>query len=162
MKILRKDLYNIADQKVYKVDEKLIVIDNNIYIKRIENVKGDITFYYDESNDLSINYQLDGIMVCPDSFTLEDVEVQFNISDDLKVSDNQEEDGFYFIDGMEICEFVEYIVLPEVPIKVEKSGETMYYSGDGWTICSEEEYNKSAKEKVDPRLEKILEYKEEK
>ena len=74
---------------------------------------------------------------------------------------SENEDGFYFIDNLSIEEFVSYIVLPEVPISVEKKGETRYYSGDGWTISSEEAYNEDSKRRIDPRLEKLLEYKEE-
>ena len=99
--------------------------------------------------------------MCPDSITLENVEVPFSLSEDLNVVTNDDEDGFYFIDGMDIREFVSFIVLPEVPIKVEKKEKTMYYSGDGWTISSEKAYNKASKKEIDPRLEKLLELKEE-
>ena len=51
--------------------------------------------------------------------------------------------------------------LPEVPIKVEKSNKTSYHYGDDWSVLSEEEYDKDQKEKIDPRLAKLLDYKEE-
>ena len=156
-----KDLVNIADEKNYEVNEDYIEINNNIFINGVKDVRGYISFYYDDNDDLSIDYHLEGSMICPDSMTLENVDVPFDIEDDERVVTKQGEDGFYFIDNMDIKDFVVYIIIPEVPIKVEKKGETMYYSGDGWTILSEEEYNKASKNKIDPRLEKILEYKEE-
>ncbi|MDO4500658.1 MAG: hypothetical protein Q4B60_05215 [Erysipelotrichaceae bacterium] len=161
MKINFKDLYNISDYKDYEVDEELIVIENNPFINRIKDVKGLISFFYNYDDELMISYQLDGVMVCPDSITLEDTDLEFNIEDELKVVRKENEDGFYFIDGMDIKDFVSYIVLPEVPIKVEKRKENVYYSGDGWTVLSEEEYNRSSKKEIDPRLAKLLEYKEE-
>lgn len=161
MKINFKDLYNISDIKKYPVKEKLIEIDNNPFIRSIKDVEGTIDFYYDYNDQLCINYKLKGVMVCPDSMTLEDVNVDFFLDEEEDVVTSESADGFYFIDGMDIKEFISYIVLPEVPIKVEKTNETRYYSGDGWTILSEEEYNKNSKKEIDPRLAKLLEYKEE-
>ena len=161
MKVLMKDLVNIADKKDYPVDLKDIEIKDNIYIYGIKEAKGLISFFYDEEDKLCIEFELKGIMLCPDSITLEKVEVPFEISDNDEVVTLEIEEGFYFIDNLNIADFVSYIVIPEAPISVEKKGDSRYYSGDGWTICSEEAYNNMAREKVDPRLEKLLEYKEE-
>lgn len=161
MKVLMKDLANIADTKDYQVDLKDIVISDNVFINGIKEVKGLISFYYDEEDKLWIEYELKGTMLCPDGLTLEDVELPFAINDALEVVTNENEEGFYFIDGLDIIDFVSYIVLPEAPISVEKKDNSRYYSGDGWTICSEEAYNIKAREKIDPRLEKLLELKEE-
>ncbi len=161
MKICFKDLINIASEKRYDVDLKDIKIENNIFITGIKEVKGEIIFYYDDEHDLSISYSLKGIMLCPDSISLKETEVDFDVSDDTKVVTGEEDDGFYFIDNLEISEFVSYIIEPEAPIMVENPEEKRYYSGDGWTVLTEEEYNKRSKEEIDPRLAKILEYKEE-
>ena len=161
MKICFKDLINIASEKRYDVDLKDIKIENNIFITGIKEVRGEIVFYYDDEHDLSINYSLKGIMLCPDSISLKETEVDFDVSDDTKVVTGEEDDGFYFIDNLEISEFVSYIIEPEAPIMVENPEEKRYYSGDGWTVLTEEEYNKRSKEEIDPRLAKILEYKEE-
>ena len=161
MKICFKDLINIASEKRYDVDLKDIKIENNIFITGIKEVKGEIIFYYDDEHDLSISYSLKGIVLCPDSISLKETEVDFDVSDDTKVVTGEEDDGFYFIDNLEISEFVSYIIEPEAPIMVENPEEKRYYSGDGWTVLTEEEYNKRSKEEIDPRLAKILEYKEE-
>ena len=161
MKICFKDLINIASEKRYDVDLKDFKIENNIFITGIKEVKGEIIFYYDDEHDLSISYSLKGIMLCPDSISLKETEVDFDVSDDTKVVTGEEDDGFYFIDNLEISEFVSYIIEPEAPIMVENPEEKRYYSGDGWTVLTEEEYNKRSKEEIDPRLAKILEYKEE-
>lgn len=161
MKVLMKDLVNIADCKDYPIDLKNIVINDNVYIYGIKEVKGLISFYYDEDDILCIDYNLKGIMLCPDSMTFEEVEIPFEVNDNQNVVTNENEEGFYFLDDLSIEDFVSFIIIPEAPIRVEKKGVSRYYSGDGWTICSEEEYNSKARERVDPRLEKLLEYKEE-
>lgn len=161
MKVLLKDLTGITERKAFEIDEEHLEVKDNIFLKGLKDVKGYIAFYYDLSEKLFIDYHLEGSMICPDAITLEDVEVPFTVGEDREVVTKENEEGFYLIDGMELNELVIYIVSPEAPISVEKKGETMYYSGDGWTIQSEEEYNKHSRERIDPRLEKLLEYKEE-
>lgn len=161
MKVFIRDLMNISDQKVYNVDIPSIDIKDNIFLNGIKNIKGEIVFYYDYDEKLKIEYELSGTMICPNSLTLKDVEVPFEIYDDLFVVFKQNEDGFYLIDGMDFNDFVAYIISPEAPISVEKNNETMYHSGDGWSIYSEQSYKDATKDRIDPRLAKLLEYKEE-
>lgn len=162
MLIRIRDLANIADEKVYEVDIKTINIDDNPYLKRLENNEGYISFYYDYSDRLCIAYELAGQMVCPDSITLEDVYIDYNLESDEPVTFKENEEGFFIYGDTEIGEMVYNIVLPEVPIKVENCNKTGYYSGDGWSIMSEEEYDKGQKERLDPRLQVLKDYKEEK
>ena len=161
MKIMLKDLVNIADKRIYHVSIKNIEIKDNIFITGISEIEGEISFYYDYDNKLKIEIDLLGTMHCPDSFTLEDVEVPFEINDDQFVVTNQFEDGFYLIDCIELEELIKYIVIPEAPISVEKNKETIYHSEDGCSVFREEEYEKFTKNRIDPRLEKLLEFKEE-
>lgn len=161
MLIKRKELVNIADEKVYPIDIKEIVLPNDPYLKRVEDVKGNITFYYDYEDKLVIEYDLIGKMVCPDPYTLEDVYVNFHLEDADDVAFKDTEEGFYIYEDMDDSQLVLAIVIPEVPIKVENSNKTMYDSGDDWRVMSEEEYDASQKNKIDPRLAKLLEYKEE-
>lgn len=119
MKIELKELYNIADVKRYPVDVKLIKFENNIFINAIKDVTGDIMFYYD-NGQLVIDYSIKGYMVCPDSYTLEDVELEFNLENDEDVTLSEDKDGFLIRDKEDISEIIKTIVLPEVPLKVEK------------------------------------------
>ena len=158
MKILLKDLLNIADEKVYEVDINSYIVNDNVYIRRIENVYGEIAFYYD-ADELRINYRIIGNMVCPDAFTLEDVILPFDLSLDDKVVDDENEEGFYLVCDMTIEEMVLYIILPEVPIKVVKNEKIEYSRGDGWSFVSEEDFESSCQDEIDPRLQKLKEYK---
>lgn len=159
MKINLRDLLSMSNEKMYPIDEENIIIEDNVYIRRIKNVAGDITFYYDALDELRINYQLSGTMVCPCAITLEDVEVDFDIAQDEKVVQELDEDGFYFKESVEAKDLAAQIVLPEAPIKVVKNEKIEYSRGDGWSFVSEKDYEDSKKNEIDPRLQKLMEYK---
>ena len=127
-------------------------------MRRLENVEGEIVFYYDASDELRIDYHLKGEMICPCAVTLEDVSVPFELSENEKIVSGQDEDGFFLDENKELEDMVLYIVLPEVPIKVVKNEKTVYSRGDGWVFVSEEDYESSKKDEIDPRLQKLKEY----
>ena len=159
MKILLKDLVNIADEKTYEFDIDSYVVENNIFLRRIENVQGYISFFYDLCEELRVEYHLGGNMICPDAITLEDVEVPFELQDELKVVKKEDEDGFFLDHDMTIEEMALYLIGPEVPIKVVKNEKIEYSRGDGWSFVSEEDYESSREDEIDPRLQKLKEYK---
>lgn len=159
MKILLKDLVNIADEKIYEFDIKSLDVENNIFLRRIEEVQGYICFYYDASDELRVEYHLGGNMICPDAITLQDVKVPFELQDEDKVVHKEDEEGFYLGKDMSIEEMALYLVGPEVPIKVVKNEKIEYSRGDGWSFVSEEDYKSSREDEIDPRLQKLKEYK---
>ena len=159
MKILLKDLVNIADEKIYEFDIKSLDVENNIFLRRIEEVQGHICFYYDASDELRVEYHLGGNMICPDAITLQDVKVPFELQDEDKVVHKEDEEGFYLGKDMSIEEMALYLVGPEVPIKVVKNEKIEYSRGDGWSFVSEEDYKSSREDEIDPRLQKLKEYK---
>ena len=158
MKIYLNDLRRISTRRDYPVSIETMEIEDNIYLRRLENVEGVISFYYDYENDLHISYDLKGNMIYPCAITLEDVEVPFELQDDENVVFDENEEGFYIKDSLEIENMVYYILLPEVPIKVVKNEKIEYPRGDGWVFVTEEELESSQKEEIDPRLQKLSEY----
>ena len=158
MKIYLKDLFNIANEKCYPVSIDSYVVQDNVFLRRLENVTGEIVFYYDATDELRINYQVQGEMVCPCAISLEDVYVPFELSDDDKVVNKPEEEGFLLDCNRTIEDIILYIVMPEVPIKVVKKEKIEYSRGDGWSFVSEEDYEASRKDEIDPRLQKLKEY----
>ncbi|MBR6232950.1 MAG: hypothetical protein IKQ98_03930 [Erysipelotrichaceae bacterium] len=158
MKIYLKDLFNIANEKCYPVSIDSYVVQDNVFLRRLENVTGEIVFYYDATDELRINYQVQGEMVCPCAISLEDVYVPFELSDDDKVVNKPEEEGFLLDCDRTIEDIILYIVMPEVPIKVVKKEKIEYSRGDGWSFVSEEDYEASRKDEIDPRLQKLKEY----
>jgi len=157
--IYLNDLINLNKEKVYPVDIEKYEVKDNIFLRRLEDVEGDVSFYYDASDELRINYHLTGNMVCPCAISLEDVYVPFDLSEDEKVVYKEDEDGFYLNENKSIEDMALYIVLPEVPIKVVKKEKIEYSRGDGWSFVSEEDYKTSQKDEIDPRLQKLKEYK---
>ena len=158
VKICLKDLMNIADEKVYPVDIECLNVKDNVFLRRIEDAYGELVFYYDAADTLHVFYDLQGLMVCPDAITLEDVFLPFDLSEDEKVVFKPEEEGFLLDSDRPMEELLEMIVLPEVPIKVVKKEKIEYSRGDGWVFVSEEDYNASKKDEIDPRLQKLKEY----
>ena len=154
-----KDLVNIADEKLYEFDIETYNVENNIFLRRLEKVGGYISFYYDVSDELRVEYHIGGNMICPDAITLGDVEVPFELQDDQKVVRNENEDGFYLNEDMTMEQMAMYLVIPEVPIKVVKNEKIEYSRGDGWSFVSEEDYESSREDEIDPRLQKLKEYK---
>ena len=159
MKILLKDLINIADEKTYEFNIDSYVVENNIFLRRIEEVEGYISFYYDASDELRVNYHIGGNMICPDAVTLEDVYIPFDIEDDQNVVNDENKDGFFLNRDMTMEEMALYLIVPEVPIKVVKNEKIEYSRGDGWSFVSEEDYESSRADEIDPRLQKLKEYK---
>ena len=160
MIIKTKDLINIKDSKVYEININNIHFDDNLFVKEINNVKGTLEFYYDASDSLYMYYDLDANIICPGSITPDDVEYNDHFSDEELVCFSDDEDGFIIKDGSSDIEIVKSIILPLIPIKAENGGDNMHKEGDGWTITSEKEYAKMNKEKEDPRLSVLKNYKE--
>ena len=155
------ELINMAKEKTFPVDIERYEVKDNVFLRRLENVEGDICFYYDAADELRVNYHLAGNMICPCAISLEDVEVPFDLSEDEKVVQKENEDGFYLNEDMTIEDMAVYIVWPEVPIKVVKKEKIEYSRGDGWSFVSEEDYESSRADEIDPRLQKLMEYKVE-
>ena len=159
MKITLRDLQLIFNERVYPINIENKQIDNNMFIRSIKKAEGDITFYTDAVDELRVNYVLEGMMVCPCAITLEDVEVPFEISNDEVVVHKIDADGFYFKETMEDIDLAASIIIPEAPIKVVKNEKIEYSRGDGWSFVSEEDYESSREDEIDPRLQKLKEYK---
>ena len=100
-------------------------------------------------------------MICPEPFTLDDVSVKFSLDEKDDVCFSEMEEGFLIRGDIELNELLLNICLPEVPIKVEKQSKTSYHYGDSWSVMSEEEYDMKQQDRIDPRLAKLLDYKEE-
>lgn len=147
--IYLKDLANIPDEKVYEFYYDKIEIVNNLFIRRIENVDGYFIFYYDESEKLKIEYKIIGKMICPDAYTLEDVEVPFELEEIEDVTVDVNEEGIYLEKQTKKEDIIKQIILPTVPIKVAKNKKIGYSNKCDWSFSKEEDL------KGDPRLKDL-------
>ena len=138
------------DQEIFRDDP---------FLRMLENVDARIVLYYDALEQLQASIDVTGDMICPCAITLEDVRVPFEISDETRLSFIDEEDCYYMENNLDLREFTLSFILPEVPIKVVKNDEIEYPRGDGWRVMTEEAYEDSKKQEIDPRWAKLKEYK---
>lgn len=148
--IYLKDLGNIVDEKVYEFYYDSIEIENNLFIKRIEKADGYFIFYYDESEKLKIEYKIIGNMICPDAYTLEDVEVPFDLEEIEDVVTEMENEGIYLEKATKKIDIIKQIILPIVPIKVAKNEKIEYSNKCDWSFSKEEDFVKE-----DPKLKDL-------
>ena len=51
------------------------------------------------------------------------------------------------------------LILLEVPLAITEKGSEEMPSGNGWRVISEAEYEKGRKDRIDPRLAKLKQFK---
>ena len=122
----------------------------NTDIRLLKDVKveGTITLNYEEN--IEYDFNISGIMVLPNSFTLEDYEYKFNTNVNEIVD---ESDIFYdkLKNTLDIMEILWQNIVLEVPIQVGDSNNEPIKSGEGWELVSEDT------KKIDPRLAPLQE-----
>lgn len=147
-----------------------VVIDRAEFTKnsRINSVEGvQISgdgFLDDSEEHFYVNMHIEGVMLCPDAITGEEIEVPFETdTDETFVFEETEEDGVRLVtdEVIDLTEAVVDAILLEVPLQVTLAEEGSYPEGDGWKVYSEAEYQQSQNEKIDPRLAVLKQFKED-
>lgn len=123
-----------------------------ISISEVE-VVGRLSFV--DYDNLLIDLNINGIMILPDSVTLEDVEYPFNIEIEENIDKNSEEIREYYQKDKNTLDITtilwENIVL-EVPIRVTNGyNKNISLKGEGWELVDEN------KKEIDPRLAPLKE-----
>lgn len=161
MIIKHRDLINISDTKRYDINIDSILFEDDILVKEIKNIKGFIEFFYDLNDTLCISYDIDCDIRVPGSMSPEDVTYHDYFSDEEEVALNEMDEGFFIKEDSSDIDIVKSIIIPNIPLKAPNNEESVHIEGDGWTITSEKEYAKISKEKEDPRLSVLKNYKED-
>ena len=116
----------------------------NMDIISIDNVKveGKITRREDENMELSlyIDAIIDGVMVIPDSISLDAIDYPFHI----EYNDFCEENYKKSENILDIFTFLWENIVLEVPLQFTKVTDLSKFHGDGWKLISEEERNHEA------------------
>jgi len=128
------------------------------HIKGSGYLEGQDRFYADA--------HIEGIMLCPDAITNKEIEVPFatDIQEFYSFLEGDANDDSVRIVTDEVIDLTPAVIdaiLMEVPLQATEAEAEDYPSGDGWRIIREEDYEKSRKDTMDPRLAKLKEYKEE-
>lgn len=121
--------------------------------------------YLDDENDrFYCQLNVTGTMIVPDRITDEEIEVSFETdSDEVFVFGDTDEDGARIVtdEVIDLLPAVIEDILLEVPLEVTDAAEDDLPEGDGWKVYTEAEYEKSRSEQIDPRLAKLMEFKDE-
>jgi|GEM_PF-1239066 len=122
-----------------------------------------ISFSYGLDERLKMRIQSEGIMLCPCAITAEEVEVPFELDEEvLIIRDDKEykgdEDCYLLQEDSEVEEILLHFVRPLIPFKVVKNSEIEYPRGDGWKVISEADYQQSHSNQHDSRWDKLREF----
>ena len=111
----------------------------NMDVIAIDNVKvdGKITRREDEDMELSlyIDAVIDGVMVIPDSISLEPIDYPFHI----EYNDFCEENYKKSENILDIFTFLWENIVLEVPLKYTEEEDLSKFHGDGWSLRSEDD-----------------------
>ncbi|MBR3146220.1 MAG: hypothetical protein IKF47_03040 [Bacilli bacterium] len=125
--------YSIS--KSYYENMDIVSIDDvkvNGKIRRIDNEDLEPTLYIDAV--------IDGVMIIPDSISLEEVEYPFHI----EYNDFYEEIDKNNENTLDIFAFLWENIVLEVPLQFTKVTDLSKFHGDGWKLISEEDRNHEA------------------
>ena len=111
----------------------------NTDVISLDNVKvnGKIKRYENEDNEpsLYIDAVIDGVMVIPDSISLEEVEYPFHIEYDDYLDENCKNNE----NILDIFTFLWENIVLEVPLQFTRVTDLSKFHGDGWKLVSEDD-----------------------
>ena len=150
------DLNKVRD--ILKInDEYQIPLEyyKNTDIRNLKEVKFDGKMYYDYDNNLKLEGECNGVMILPDSITLDDIEYPFSFEIDYEINENNEEIREYYEKNKNTLDILGILwqnIVLEVPMRITNAKiEDIKTSGDGWELVNEN------KKEIDPRLAKLTE-----
>ena len=118
--------------------------------------------YDRETDTFTVDFDMDGVMVCPCAITNEPVEVPFESEchEVFSFVNTEDMDVHVVKNGIvELIPLIFQLIHLEIPLKVVKEGIIDYPGGDGWQVFSEEDYRSKKDDRIDPRLAKLKEFK---
>lgn len=161
--LLQSDSGNISFSEDVEIDSSEFAKNSRINSVKDVHVSGH-GYLDEEENRFYVQMNVSGTMLVPDAITNEEIEYPFETeSDETYVFENVDEDGVRLVTN-EVIELLPAIIddiMLEVPLQVTNASEDEYPHGDGWRVITEEEYQKSQGQRIDPRLAKLKEFKED-
>ena len=137
------------------IDDSLI-IDGELYkntsIKELKpvNIKGKI--FYNISDEIELDLDVEGIMVLEDSITLDPIDYPYSFHINEIISSENEEIKEYYQNSKNTLDIMPILwqnIVLEVPISITNN-EDAHLEGDGWKLIDEEN-----NENIDPRLAEL-------
>ena len=89
------------------------------------------------------------------SYSLEEVEIDLNIKDELIFTDDEEDEDNYYEKGnlIDLDPYILGIILANVPVRIIKKGAKLPQNGKDYRVISEDEYVEEQANKKDPRFD---------
>ena len=153
---------------IVPIDEHLAVEQNDLLhhtqVKSIPEVHVTGTLQFDGNSLVFSDLDMDGVMIVPDSITLEDLEVTFDTKSQTTysfVKQNEDTDEEIIVvkkDTIDLNPEIFQAILFEAPMSLTRVSKDQYPSGKGWQLISEEDLE-SEEDRIDPRWEKLSEFK---
>ena len=141
LSLLHSNTINEIDiSGVYNLDKNYY---ENCDITNLENinVNGKIIRREDEDGEF-LDYmicKINGVMIIPDSITLENIEYPYEIEYDDYLEDNCKKNE----NILDIFQFLWENIVLEVPLQFTKVSDLSKFHGDGWRLISEDELVKN-------------------
>ena len=139
-----------------KIDiDELLTLDSEIYkntsIKELKPIKVVGKIFYNISDEIELDIDVDGVMILEDSVTLDPIEYPYSININEIVNEANDDIKEYYQNSKNTLDIMPILwqnIVLEVPISItrEKDAEM---SGEGWNLNYEEEDN------IDPRLAEL-------
>jgi uncharacterized protein len=143
------------------IDESL-TIDSELYkntsIKELKPVKVSGKIFYNISDEIELDLDVEGVMVLEDSITLDPIDYPYEIHINEIISSENEEIKEYYQNSKNTLDIMPILwqnIVLEVPISITKEKDA-HLSGEGWELKNEED-----KETIDPRLAELSKLLEE-
>ena len=141
LSLLHSNTINEIDiSGVYNLDKNYY---KNCDITNLENINvdGKIIRKEDEDGEF-LDYmicKINGVMIIPDSITLENIEYPYEIEYDDYLEDNCKKNE----NILDIFQFLWENIVLEVPLQFTKVSDLSKFHGDGWKLVSEDELVKN-------------------
>ncbi len=169
MEWTRSELISMPDRNV-EFDEEVEIspeaFASNTRINGVKDLHVSGKGYLDEADDrFYVTLEISGIMLVPDAVNGKEIEYPFETGseEEYVFDENTEEDDVRIVtdEVIRLLPAVIEDILLEVPLQVTECDPEDYPSGDGWQILTEEAYQKSREEEIDPRLAILKNYKQD-
>ena len=137
------------------------VFKGNSHINSVKDVHVEGSGTLEGTERFYTEFTVTGTMLCPDAITNREIELPLETEcQELYSFTDELDDGAREVVNEEVNLMPAVIdaILLEVPLQATVAPEEEYPSGEGWRVISEEEYEKSRKEAIDPRLAKLKEF----
>ena len=142
------------------IDESL-TIDAELYkntsIKELKPVKISGKIFYNVSDEIELDVDVNGTMILEDSITLDPIDYPYSFHINEIISSENEEIKEYYQNSKNTLDIMPILwqnIVLEVPISITKEKDA-HLSGEGW------ELNNNKEDKIDPRLAELSKLLEE-